>query len=206
MKRYKSKTERRYGENLGIKGERGVSPKAAFRRKPYAPGTQGKNRRARISPFGQQLAEKQKLRIMYGLKEKQFHRYFQKASTSKETTSIALMRLLESRFDNVIYRLGYAQTRSQARQLVVHGHFYLNGRRVNVPSYMVSIGDVIELSPRAKNRAYWKKIPEQVVKYTPPSWLSLDKKNLTAKVVSEMLPEELEAPVNLSLITEYYSR
>ena len=206
MKRYKSKVERRYGDNLGIKGDRGNSSKAAFRRKPYPPGHRGKGGFRRISPFGQQLAEKQKLRIAYGLKEKQFKAYYDKAHASDEPTGTALVRFLEGRLDNVIFKLGFAETRAQARQLVSHGHFYINGKKTTIPSYAVRVKDEITLAPRATNREYWRKMPERIAKVSTPSWLALDKKTLSAKIVSEPLEDDLKVAVNMNMVVEYYSR
>jgi len=207
MKRYKSKVERKYGENLQIKGERSLSPKAAFRRRPFAPGLQGKKKfRRKLSEYGRQLGEKQKLRISYGLKEKQFRNIVKKATSSKEQADVLLMRLLERRLDNVVMRLGIAESRAQARQIVNHAHILVNGKRNNIPSYSVKKGDVISIKKRFKESVFLKNIQLKLKNYTVPSWITLDKAKLEAKINSYPEKEELRTNVDLPQVIEYYSR
>jgi len=173
MKRYKSKVERKYGENLQIKGERSLSPKAAFRRRPFAPGLQGKKKfRRKLSEYGRQLGEKQKLR----------------------------------RLDNVVMRLGIAESRAQARQIVNHTHILVNGKRNNIPSYTVKKGDVISIKKRFKESVFLKDIQLKLKNYTAPSWITLDKAKLEAKINSYPEKEELKTNVDLPQVIEYYSR
>ncbi|MFA6437485.1 MAG: 30S ribosomal protein S4 [Candidatus Paceibacterota bacterium] len=207
MKRYKSKTERRYGQNLQIKGERGLSTKASFKRRPFPPGPAGKTKfQKKTSEFGAQLAEKQKLRITYGLRERQFKNIVNKALDAKGQTDVVLMQLLESRLDNVILRMGIADSRAQARQIVVHAHILINGKRNNVPSYMVRKGDIVSLKKRFKESGLMKDIQSRIKNYNPPSWISLEKEKLEAKIIN--LPEgtSLNVGINLTQVIEYYSR
>jgi small subunit ribosomal protein S4 len=207
MKRYNSKRERKYGQNLQIKGERSLSAKAAFRRRPFAPGQAGKSKfRRRLSEYGRQLAEKQKLRISYGLKERQFRNVIQKAMKSIEQTDLAVMRILEKRLDNVVLKMGVASSRAQARQLVVHGHILVNGRKTNIPSYSVKKGDVISLKKKLQESSLCKDLTLKLKNYTPPTWISLDKKQLEAKIVNDPQDKDLETSIDLPQVIEFYSR
>lgn len=205
MKRYKQKRARRYGESLGVKGDRDDSPKAAFRRKPYAPGIHGQKRR-RISEYGRQLAEKQKLRILYGLKEKQFRSYVNQALQSDEPTDYALLKELEMRLDRVMLLAGFAESRAQARQFVTHGHFEVNGRRIDIPSYRVKVGDKLSLRERSAKLNPFQNLSEKIKKETIPDWLEIDKKNLVVEVKREPEEDEIQVPVELSEVIEFYSR
>jgi small subunit ribosomal protein S4 len=213
MARYtgpKEKIERRLGERLGIKGERGASPKAAVVRRPYPPGQHGPSHRPRkISEFGTQLKAKQKVRAMYRLTEAPLRRLV-KESLAVRTMSpfVSVIRALESRLDNVVFRVGLAQSRDQARQLVSHGHITLNGKRAKTPSAHVRVGDVIGVVERSRALPYFAAFaPRWFVKATSPSWLAVDRDAVTATVKAEPVPEEsgVQTP-DVQSIIEYYSR
>jgi small subunit ribosomal protein S4 len=200
---------RREGEKLFLKGERCFTPKCAFERRGYAPGEHGKSsqfRRRRESDYNRQLRAKQKARRIYGIYERQFHRYYEVSLQRRGLTGLNLLQILESRLDNVIYRLGYADSRAQARLLVTHGHFSVNGRRTDVPSMLMSPGDVLEVREGSRKRTYFKNLPELAESKNVPAWLSRDLQALSGTVIR--LPERVEIDGNLSeqLIVEYYSR
>lgn len=203
----KEKIERRLGVKLFLKGERSYGPKAAMVRKPYPPGIHGQRRRRKKSEFGLQLASKQKLRFTYGLMEKQFAKYVEKSLKEKKETGNALVKLLESRLDNVVFRLGLAKSRAQARQLVSHGHLLINGGSVNIPSYQTKKGDKIELKERSVNNSYFNKIKEEIKKHVPPSWLKLDVQTLGGEVVGAPVLEESGIEhQDIYTTIEFYSR
>lgn len=207
MARYKGsvcRLCRREGTKLFLKGEKCYSDKCAVDRRAYAPGEHGQGRR-KSSEYGIQLREKQKARRIYGVMEKQFRRYFVEAERQAGVTGENLLRLLERRFDNVIYRLGFAKSRPQARQLVLHGHFTINGRKVNIPSYLVNPGDEIAVKDRSKSKPIFQEIKESG-KTSVPSWLECDLENLKARVVSMPEGEDLDVPIEAHLIVELYSR
>lgn len=200
---------RREGEKLFLKGERCFTPKCAFERRGYAPGQHGRSsqfRRRRESDFNRQLRAKQKARRIYGVLERQFHRYYEVSLQRRGLTGLNLLQILESRLDNVVFRLGYADSRAQARLLVTHGHFSVNGRRTDVPSMLVAINDVIAVRDGSRRRTYFKQLREFAEQKNVPSWLDRDLNNLSGKVIR--LPERAEIDGNLSeqLIVEYYSR
>ncbi len=200
---------RREGEKLFLKGERCLTPKCSFERRGYPPGQHGKGaqfRRRRESDYNRQLRAKQKARRIYGVLERQFRRYYQVSLTRRGLTGLNLLQILESRLDNVIYRLGYADSRSQARLLVTHGHFAVNGRRTDVPSMLISQGDEISVREGSRKRPFFKDLPALAEDKNVPAWLSRDLKTLSGTVVR--LPERAEIDGNLSeqLIVEYYSR
>lgn len=199
---------RREGEKLFLKGDRCFSPKCAIERRGYPPGQHGRQAkfRRKESDFGLQLREKQKARRMYGVFERQFRRYFREALRRKGLTGINLLIILETRLDNVIYRLGFAASRAQARQLVSHGHFEVNGRKTNIPSFLVSEGDVIAVRQNNKTNAYFKDMAGNIDEGRVPNWLSLDGKNLSAKVSNEPTREHIDVTLNEQLIVEHYSR
>lgn len=200
MPKIRTKHSRRFGQNLKETEDK------YFHRKPYPPGQHGKSRR-RVSEYGKQLSEKQKLKVIYGLRERQFRNYFDKAALSGQKTGQELMSLLERRLDNVIYRLGIATTRAQARQIVSHGHVTVNGRKVTVPSFQVSISDEIALKDRSKGKGMFKELEVRTKKYEPPVWLSLDKSSFKASV--SRLPDAdstMDVPVEIAQIVEFYSR
>lgn len=178
----------------------------AIKRKPYPPGVHGK-RRSRMSEYGRQFIEKQKLKLLYGVRENQFRNYFQKASAKQELTGPTLLALLEQRLDNVVYRLGFASTRRQARQMVSHGHFSVNGRKVTIPSYQVHLGDMIGLRQRNREVKLFDDLQIKLKKYEPPAWLELDKEKLEGKIAGIPSKEALiDVPVEVAQIVEFYSR
>lgn len=197
---------RREGMKLFLKGERCYGEKCAIDRRNVPPGQHGKGRRQRLLGYGLQLREKQKVRRMYGVLERQFRRYFEKADRQKGVTGETLLQLLERRLDNVVYRLGFAASRPQARQLVRHGHFNVNGRRTNIPSFSVSAGDVIAVRPgSAKNPAIVYAM-EEVKGRGIPEWLALDGEKLSGSLTAAPTREQLNLPVQEQLIVELYSK
>lgn len=200
---------RREGQKLFLKGERCLSPKCAIERRAYPPGDHGRQAtfRRKMSDYGMQLREKQKARRIYGIMEKQFRRYFREATRRKGLTGATLLTMLESRLDNVVYRLGFADSRSQARQLVRHGHFDVNGRKTDIPSYQVNPGDVITVRSSSASKTFFKE-RAQILQggHQTPEWLSLNANDLTASVAGEPSREDIEIPLNEQLIVEYYSR
>ena len=194
---------RREGIKLYLKGDRCYTNKCAVERRPYAPGQHGQGRR-KLSEYGLQLREKQKVRRIYGVNEKQFRRYFAEAERQKGVTGEILMRLLERRLDNVVYRLGFAASRPQARQIVLHGHVQVNGKKVNIPSYLVDIGDEVEIREKSKNLQMFQEAKEAA--RSVPQWLEVDSDQLKGKVVSFPSMEDLDIPVGAHLIVELYSR
>lgn len=201
---------RREGEKLFLKGSRCLSPKCAIERRAYAPGQHGASsqyRRGRASDYSMQLREKQKARRIYGVLERQFRRYFRMAQRSKGLTGATLLVILEQRLDNVVYRAGFADSRAQARQLVQHGHFDLNGYRADAPSLLVKAGDVVSVHPTSRGAKYFKGLTDDLKNRPPaPGWLSVDPAALSARVVKLPAREEIELPLKEQLIVEYYSR
>ena len=200
---------RREGEKLFLKGERCLTSKCAFDRRGYAPGQHGKSsqfRRKRESDYNRQLRAKQKARRVYGILERQFRRYHAVSLKRRGLTGLNLLQILESRLDNVIYRLGFADSRAEARLLVTHGHFTVNGRRTDVPSMLMTPGDVIAVREGSIQRTYFKDLSAVVENKNVLPWLERDAKNLSGKIVR--LPERSEIDSNLheQLIVEYYSR
>ena len=200
---------RREGEKLFLKGERCFTPKCAFERRGFEPGqhgrtTQGRNERE--SDYARQLRAKQKARRIYSVYERQFRRYFGLAQKHRGLTGLNLLQTLETRLDNVVFRFGYAANRAQARLLVTHGHFLINGRRTDVPSMLVRPGDLLSIREGSRNSEYFKVLPEAAEPRTVPVWLERDLKNLSGKVLR--LPEraEIDGNLNEQLIVEYYSR
>jgi small subunit ribosomal protein S4 len=200
---------RREGEKLFLKGERCFTPKCAFERRGYPPGIHGKGaqfRRRRESDFNRQLRAKQKARRIYGVRERQFRRYYEVSLQRRGLTGFNLIQILESRLDNVIYRLGYADSRAQARLLVTHGHFSVNGRRSDVPSMLLSPGDQVSVRDGSIKRPYFKDLKAVAEVKNPPDWLSRDLGDLSGTVIR--LPErsEIDGNLNEQLIVEFYSR
>lgn len=196
------------GEKLFLKGDRCFSPKCAIERRAYPPGLHGRQNqfRRKESDYGMQLREKQKVRRLYGVFERQFRRYFGQAQRQKGLTGANLLILLECRLDNVIYRLGFASSRSQARQLVSHGHFEVNGRTTNIPSFVVSEGDTITVRENSQKTAYFKDVVKSLDEGRVPGWLSLNKRDLSGQVVNAPSREDVDVTLNEQLIVEYYSR
>jgi small subunit ribosomal protein S4 len=199
---------RREGEKLFLKGDRCFSPKCAIDRRSYPPGMHGRQAQfnRKVSDFGLQLREKQKVRRLYGVFERQFRRYFQLAQRQKGMTGENMLILLESRLDNVVYRLGLASSRPQARQLISHGHFDINGRKTNVPSYLVSVGDTIVVREHSKKTVHFKDLAKELDDSRIPTWLSLDTKNLSGRVVELPTRNQIDVALNEQLIVEFYSR
>ena len=199
---------RREGEKLFLKGDRCFSPKCAIERRSYPPGVHGRQGqfRRKESDYGLQLREKQKARRLYGVFERQFRRYYREAQRQKGLTGINLLIILERRLDNVIYRLGIASSRTQARQLISHGHFDVNGRKTNVPSYLVTTGDVIAVRDNSKKSTFFKEMAQTLDGSRVPDWLRLDTKNLSGNVVSEPTRDHIDVTLNEQLIVEFYSR
>ncbi len=196
---------RRLGDKLFLKGERCFSPKCAFERRPFAPG-QRPARRRRVSDRGLQLREKQKARSVYGVLERQFRRYYEEAVRRRGVTGETLMHTLELRLDNIVYRLGFANSRSQARQVVLHGHFAVNGRKAAIPSHVLKVGDVVSWTQRGGDSEYFKVVKEQVGGKSVPSWLSLAASEMNGRVLALPELEEINAQFNPATIVEYYSR
>lgn len=196
---------RREGAKLYLKGDRCYTEKCAFERRAFAPGQHGQ-RRKKVSEYGLQLREKQKARRIYGVLEKQFRTYFEKADRQPGVTGENLLRLLERRLDNVVYRLGFASSRAEARQLVKHNHFTLNGHKANIPSMLVKVGDVIAIKEKSLNSPKFKEIKEIIAQKTPPAWLGLIPEQLTGNVVSLPTKELIDVPIEEHLIVELYSR
>jgi len=211
MARYRGsvcKLCRREGTKLFLKGERCLSPKCAMERRAYAPGDHGRQAqfRRQVSDYGQQLREKQKVRRIYGILEAQFRRYYGIAVRMKGQTGANLLTVLERRLDNVVYRLGLADSRAQARQLVLHGHFDLNGRKTNIPSALVKVGDVVKVREiRAKN-GYFTGMAEVLEHKSVPDWLSLNAAEMSGTVLAAPTRDQIDVPVQEQLIVEYYSR
>ena len=202
----KCKQCRRVGEKLFLKGERCFSAKCAMVKRNYAPGFHGPKGRKRLSDYGLQLQEKQKARKLYGLLEKQFRLTFDKASKKSGDAGTNFLKLLEMRLDNVVYRLGLASSRSQARQLVNHGHFTLNGKKAGIPSMIVKPGQVIKVKKTSTKTKFFKNIEEKLKKAEVPSWLSLDAGELSAKVLHEPKDSDLPQNINVQMIIEFYSK
>jgi small subunit ribosomal protein S4 len=205
---------RREGEKLYLKGERCFTSKCSFEKRSFAPGQHGKTagrggrgaKRTGESDFARQLRAKQKARRVYGVLERQFRRYYETALGRRGLTGLNLLQILESRLDNVVFRLGFASSRSQARMLVTHGHFTVNGRRTDVPSMLLKEGDEISVRQGSNGLSYFKELPAFADKRTPPAWLPRDVKTMLGSVARMPDRPEIEGTLNEQLIVEYYSR
>jgi len=197
---------RRVSEKLMLKGDRCLTPKCALERRTVAPGHHAPTRRQKISDRGLQLREKQKARYTYGVLERQFRRFFNEAVRLPGVTGENLLVLLERRLDNVVYRLGFAASRAQARQLVRHGHFMVSGCKTDVPSFLVKPADVIQWCESSKRTGYYKRIAETSKEIAIPSWLSLDPQKLEGRVLTFPTRADIEVKLNEKAIVEYYSR
>lgn len=203
---------RREGEKLFLKGERCFTPKCSFERRSFAPGQHGKSgsrsrsATGRESDFARQLRAKQKARRVYGTLERQFRGYYGTAKKRRGLAGFNLLQILESRLDNVVFRLGFATSRAQARLLVTHGHFTVNGRRTDIPSMQVGAGDVVQVRAGSRETTYFKELADLAAKRNTPSWIGRDLKTLTGTV--QRLPEraEIDGNLNEQLIVEFYSR
>ena len=189
-----------------MKGERCQTEKCAIERRNFPPGQHGQARRPRMLGYGLQLREKQKARRMYGILEGQFRGYFEKAAIRKGNKGEILLQFLERRLDNVIYRTGLATSRPQARQNVLHGHFQVNGRKVNIPSYLVKAGDVIEVRPTSRENPCLLAARETTAHQAAPSWIEVDRENLRARVLSQPQRQDISFPIQEQLIVELYSK
>lgn len=207
MARYKDavcRLCRREGLKLYLKGERCYTDKCAITKRNYAPGQHGNNRK-KLSNYGIQLREKQKAKRFYGILETQFRKYFEMADKQPGITGDNLLRLLESRLDNVVYRLGFAASRPEARQLVVHGHFTVNGSKVDIPSYLINVGEVIGIKDKSKASPKFKELVE-ALKGNVPQWLTVDSEKLEGKIISLPSREDIDLPIAENLIVELYSK
>lgn len=196
---------RREGEKLFLKGERCYTNKCSVSRRVYAPGQHGQQKK-KMSEYGLQLREKQKVRRFYGVLETQFRNYFAMAVAKRGVTGENLLKILESRLDNVVYRLGLSTSRPEARQLVRHGHFTVNGQKVNIPSLLLNPGDVVAVKDKFKSSGKVKSIVDIAGGKVVPKWLEFDAENLTGKVVNLPAREEIDLPIREHLIVERYSR
>ena len=196
---------RREGAKLYLKGDRCYSDSCSFTKRSYAPGQHGQARK-KVSEYGLQLREKQRARRVYGVLEGQFRTYFDKADRQKGITGENLLVLLERRLDNVVYRLGFAASRTQARQLVRHRHFTVNGKRVDIPSYQIKPGDVIQVKETSKQSPLIKEIAEVVTTKTTPAWLEVQAEEMIGKIVRYPNRDEIDTPIQEHLIVELYSR
>ena len=196
---------RREGQKLFLKGDRCYTDKCALARRAYAPGQHGQGR-SKASEYGTQLREKQKAKRYYGVLESQFRGYFEKANKMKGKTGENLLSILETRLDNVVYRLGFAMSRAEARQLVRHGHFTVNGKKVDIPSFLVKPGMIITLKESSRSLEKFKAVIEANAFRQPPKWLEYDANALTAKVIANPMREDIDLPIEEQLIVELYSK
>lgn len=196
---------RREGLKLFLKGDRCFGDKCSIERRTYAPGQHGQ-RRKKLSEYGIQLREKQKMKRLYGLREKQFRKTFREAERRKGVTGTLLMTLLEQRLDNVIYRVGFARSRNEARQAVKHGHFLVNGKSVNIPAYTVLVGDKVELKEKSKKRSVFVESAEGAERRGLSPWLKLDKEKMAGEMVALPMRDQLTLPIEEQLVVELYSK
>lgn len=196
---------RREGQKLFLKGDRCHSDKCAIERRNYAPGQHGQGRK-KTSEYGLQLRAKQQARRYYGVLEKQFRHYYEMATTRKGITGENLLAILESRLDNVVYRLGWASSRKEARQLVTHGHFQINGKRVDIPSYLTKVGEQISIAPKSRDSVKIKEVLEANASKPVVKWLELDRENYSAKIIAAPERADIDLAVEETLIVELYSK
>jgi len=196
---------RRLGDKLYLKGEKCFSPKCGFERRPYAPG-QRSMRRRKVSDRGLQLREKQRARAVYGVLERQFRTYYAEAVRRHGVSGDNLLRILEMRLDNLLYRLGFADSRAQGRQVVLHGHITVNGRKSHTPSHVLKIGDVIGWTSQGQSSRYLEIVKEQIASKNIPSWLSVEADAMTGRVLGLPEIEEIGAKFSAATVVEYYSR
>lgn len=210
MKQAKCKICRRLGDKLFLKGEKCMSAKCAMVKRPFPPGQKAKKRRSNLTEFGREMREKQKVKRWYNISESQFEKYVFEVMENRGsgTADVAsqLVSKLESRLDNIIFRLGWAKSRGQARLLVTHGHFIVNGKKVDIPSYRTSAGDAITIREGSKGKEALKNLGETMKKYSLPKWLSFDGAKIEGKVMRLPTPEDVQLPSEISTIFEHYSR
>lgn len=205
MKKSSEKKERALGMNLFLKGERCNSPKCVMVRRPYRPGLHGKKKRRAVSEYGQQLLEKQRIKASYGLKEAQLVRIVEGALRKKSgNVGEMIINALERQLFNVMFRLGFAPSRIVARQLTGHGHICVNGKKIDTPSYSVKVGDVVSIKTASRGLLIFKNLTDTIKKHEPPAWLSLDKEKIEGRVKN--LPSEIETPIDINLVVDYYSK
>ncbi len=202
----KCKQCRRAGEKLFLKGERCLLPKCAIVKRNYAPGFHGPKGHKRLSDYGLQLAEKQKVKKFYGLLEKQFRLTFLRAAQKSGDAGKNFLRLLEKRLDNVVFRLNWASSRAQARQLVSHGFFTVNDKKAAIPSFIVKVGQSVKIKKNKQNSRHFKNLSDKLKRATLPSWLNFDAGTLSAKVLHEPVEADLPQNFNITMIIEYYSK
>lgn len=196
---------RREGKKLFLKGDRCYTDRCAFERRSYAPGQHGQSRK-KVSEYGMQLRAKQQARRYYGINETQFHKYFLMAEKRQGVTGENLLRICESRLDNVVYLLGWANSRAEARQLVIHGHYEVNSKKVDIPSYLLKAGDTVSIKSKSKDSEKFKAVLEANASRPVPQWLDLNKEAATAKIVALPERDQIAAPVEEHLIVEFYSK
>ncbi|MEX0801147.1 MAG: 30S ribosomal protein S4 [Dehalococcoidia bacterium] len=196
---------RRLGDKLYLKGDKCFTPKCAFERRPFPPGPRSMRRR-KVSDRGTQLREKQRARSIYGVLERQFRRYYHEAVRRHGISGDNLLRILEMRLDNLIYRLGFADSRAQGRQVVLHGHITVNGRKAAIPSHVLKEGDVIAWTSRGQNSKYREMVKERIASKEIPSWLSVNMEEMTGRVLAQPEIEEIGAKFSPATVVEYYSR
>ena len=209
LKHAKCKICRRLGEKLFLKGEKCYSAKCAMVKRPFAPGQKAKKRKSALTEYGKEVREKQKMKKLYGVTESQFKRYVKEVSENRgKTENVAdeLIKKIESRLDNIIFRLGWAKSRAHASQLVSHGHFLINGRQVDIPSYAVHINDVIGIKSGSMSKESLKDINERMKKISLPAWLSFDKEKIQGKVIKKPILGDIQLPAEIAVIFEHYSR
>jgi len=209
MENKKCKICRRLGVKLFLKSDRCLSPKCAMIKRPYTPGIKAKKRRSNLSEYGKELKEKQKLKNWYNLSEKQFGNYVKSILNERSKTgdaSVLLLEKLESRFDNVVFQMGFANSRPQARQIVSHGFFLINGKKVDIPSYQIKKGDKISLNSKASKKVNFQNIAISIKKYKAPSWIRIDTNKLEVEIIAKPNLEEMAPPAEISSIFEFYSK
>lgn len=202
----KCKQCRRAGEKLFLKGDRCASPKCGMVKRNYPPGIHGPKGKQRLSEYGQQMQEKQKAKKQYILLEKQFRLTMEKAKKQTGDLGENFLRALEERLDNVVFRLGFTNSRSQAREMVSHGHFTVNDKKVDVPSFHVKVGDIVKIKKSSQKKKLFDKMEEKIKKAHVPGWLNMDAGNLTGKVLHHPSMKDIQSNINMQMIIEYYSR
>ncbi|MGB5159052.1 30S ribosomal protein S4 [Desulfobacterium sp. N47] len=197
---------RRENLKMFLKGDRCYSDKCAFDRRSYSPGQHGQRRGRKFSDYGVQLREKQKTKRLYGLSEKQFRLFFERAERQKNITGTNLLVMLERRLDNVVYRLGFVASRTQGRHFVRHNHFKINGKKINIPSYLIKVGDILELNETSRNIKAISDSLDAVARRGVPQWLELEKDNFKGRIKSFPVREDITMPIQEQLIVELYSK
>jgi small subunit ribosomal protein S4 len=209
LKHAKCKICRRTGEKLFLKGEKCSSAKCAMVKRPFAPGQKAKKRKSALTEYGKEVREKQKMKKLYGVTEAQFKRYVKEVSENRgkiENVSDELIQKIETRLDNIIFRLGWARSRAHATQLVSHGHFAINNRKVDIPSYTVHVNDVISIRPGSVGKDTLKDLVEKMKKYSLPAWLEFDKEKIQGKIIKKPLFSDVQLPAEIASVFEHYSR